>query len=356
MEFLDQLAELFCPKKDADYVSCTSLMESEEEVTIFAARNAAWVDVDVKLLEEVASMLESVATTDGHIASPSFVEMVDDLCRSTDFYSELNANAPPAKVHRQRWEMEYICRPRHAFGTFYKAACEVPGMKRAKIVLLPGYESRWVPPHHPFLGSELESGKDPQRLGAELRKARWVHAEMRMVLHLFSTDNVARMFPYLGISKKTCLLCGHVLKQLGIFQARGNHGKVYGQWTLPRSIAMSAAYHERLDAMIEKLRDVLHHEWNSECDKRLDHVKESTISTPVAKRRVIWSPFNRFIPDPLLHSREMEWRDGVVVTKIQGNGVWQRWGRLDVPNGLELTAISERMRQTQKGQVRHLRM
>jgi hypothetical protein len=63
MEFLDQLAELICRKKDADYVTCTSLMESEEEVTIFAARNAAWVDADVKLLEEVASMLESVATT-----------------------------------------------------------------------------------------------------------------------------------------------------------------------------------------------------------------------------------------------------------------------------------------------------
>jgi hypothetical protein len=186
-------------------------------------------------------------------------------------------------------------------------ACEVPGMKRVKIVLLPGYKSRQVPPHHPFLDSIVQNGKDSQRLHAELRKRKWVHAEMRMVLHLFGTDNMARMFPYLGISKKTCLLCGHALTQLGVFQARGNHGKVYGQWTLPRGLAMPAEYHVRLDGTIEKLRDILRHECNFEGERRLVPIKESTISTPVAERQVVWSPFSRFIPDPRLHFREMEW-------------------------------------------------
>lgn len=37
MRFLDRLAELICRKKEAHYVTCTSLMESEEEATIFAA-------------------------------------------------------------------------------------------------------------------------------------------------------------------------------------------------------------------------------------------------------------------------------------------------------------------------------
>ena len=130
---------------------------------------------------------------------------------------------------------------------------------------------------------------------------------MRMILHLFSTDVVARMFPYFGISKKTCLLCGHVLSQLGSFHARNNHGKVYGQWTLPCAIALPAAIHGRLNTTIQKLRDVLHHACNSENNEHLAPIKESTISTPVAGRQEIWSCFNRSILDPRLHSREIEW-------------------------------------------------
>jgi hypothetical protein len=62
MRFLDRLAELICRKKEAHYVTCTSLMESEEEATIFAARNASWVNTDIDLLEKVAHMLEDVAS------------------------------------------------------------------------------------------------------------------------------------------------------------------------------------------------------------------------------------------------------------------------------------------------------
>ncbi|GIC87413.1 uncharacterized protein Aud_003797 [Aspergillus udagawae] len=367
MRFLDQLAELICRKKEADYVTCTSLMESEEEATIFAARNAPWVDADIELLEKVANMLEVVASRgllsedvldlreefsmyysprlkhhakalldllgkgekmkvfttclkaflDGRIPPPAFVELVDDLGNSTDFYSQLKDNFLPSKVHRQGREMEYICRPRHSFATFHEAAREIAGLKRVKIVLLPGYESREVPPQL-SLCLKLDSVEHPKSLEAKLRKPKWVHAEMRMILHLLSIDNVARMFPYLGISKKTCLLCGHVLSQLGIFQARNNHGKVYGQWTLPRAIAMPAASHGTLDTTIQKLRDVLHHECNSEDNKQLAPIKESTISTPVAERQDIWSPFNRSIPDPRLHSREIEWLSQGYIKRIAG--------------------------------------
>ncbi|KAL4924393.1 uncharacterized protein BDV17DRAFT_213085 [Aspergillus undulatus] len=255
-------------------------------------------------MKELTTCLK--AFLDGRIPPSTFVEIVNDLGNSTDFYSQLKDNFSPSKVHRQGREMEYICRPRHSFATFHEAAHEIAGLKRVKIVLLPGYNSRRVPPQL-LRCLKLHSVKHPQRLEAELRKPKWVHAEMRMILHLFSTDNVARMFHYLGISKKTCLLCGHVLSQSGIFQARNNHGKVYGQWTLPRAIAMPAAYHGRLDTIIQKLRDVLHHECNSEDNKQLAAIKESTISTPVAERQDIWSPFNRSTPDPRLHSREIEW-------------------------------------------------
>ena len=160
-----------------------------------------------------------------HMAPSAFVEMVDDLGHNTDFYSLQVDKFPPSKVHQQSREMEYICRPRHSFITFHEAAREITGLKRVKITLLPGYKPRTIPPQR-LLCPKLHSGKRAQRLEAELKKPKWVHAEMRMVLHLFSTDNIVRTFPYLGISKKTCFLCGHVLSHLGTFQARNNHGKL----------------------------------------------------------------------------------------------------------------------------------
>ena len=77
-----------------------------------------------------------------------------------------------------------------------------------------------------------------------------------MVLYLTSKKNSARMYPYLGISKKTRLLCGHA-------------------------------------------RD-------SQYKKLLKAIKELNISTPVAERQM-WSPFIRCVADPLVHAREMEW-------------------------------------------------
>lgn len=48
-------------RKNADYVTCTSLKEGQDEVTILSARNAIWRDNDIKLLEDLAKMLELVA-------------------------------------------------------------------------------------------------------------------------------------------------------------------------------------------------------------------------------------------------------------------------------------------------------
>lgn len=79
---------------------------------------------------------------------------------------------------------------------------------------------------------------------------------------------------------------------------------------------MPAANHGRLDTTIQKLRDVLHHECNSEDNKQLAPIKESTISTLVGERQDIWSPFNCSIPDPRLHSREIEWLSQGDIEKI----------------------------------------
>lgn len=65
---------------------------------------------------------------------------------------------------------------------------------------------------------------------AQAETPKSVHAEMTLVAYLpGSTDGLGRnlqVFQYLGVSKKTCLfLCGHMIKEVGGFAARGNDGK-----------------------------------------------------------------------------------------------------------------------------------
>lgn len=115
-----------------------------------------------------------------------------------------------------------------------------------------------------------------------IRKKRWMHTEMGMVSHLISKDIVAQTFAYLGISKKTYLMCGHNLQSLGLFQARNNYSKVYSQWTLPRYLVILSSYQAKLDSAVRSLRDMLRHECAVKDDQYINAVKESTIPTPVA--------------------------------------------------------------------------
>ncbi|KAJ5874350.1 uncharacterized protein N7529_002780 [Penicillium soppii] len=61
MRFLDRLAEILCYKKEAHFVTCTAMQETNDEVNILALRNAEWEEQDIKLLGEMARQLELVA-------------------------------------------------------------------------------------------------------------------------------------------------------------------------------------------------------------------------------------------------------------------------------------------------------
>jgi hypothetical protein len=45
MEFPDRLAEIVCREKHASYVTCTSIIEEEDQVMIVIARNARWTEM-----------------------------------------------------------------------------------------------------------------------------------------------------------------------------------------------------------------------------------------------------------------------------------------------------------------------
>ncbi|KAJ5739490.1 hypothetical protein N7533_012274 [Penicillium manginii] len=311
MRLLDRLAEILCYKKVAHYVTCTAMQETDDEVNILALRNAAWSGKDIELLEEVSRQLEIVATKEsldieslpdlqallseyytprlkyhaselfglvtkkkemckfklveilkefglGSVSSTNLVAIVDDICYSTTFYSQLNQLFTVKQVKRITRELGFLCRPRYAFATFWEAAREIEGFQSMKITLVPGARAKHVPPSMSLCPQFLT--KADQAIPKLLKQKRWIHAEMGMVTHLIKNDSVARTFPYLGISKKTWFMCGHILQSLAPFQARNNHGKVYSQWTLPSTLIVPSLYQGRLESAVQNLRDVLRHE------------------------------------------------------------------------------------------------
>jgi len=116
---------------------------------------------------------------------------------------------------------------------FLKVVQECSGFRNVKNVLLKNLPSRkvksWPLPKEDFsVTPELAP-----KFSNEVKKRKYLHAEMVLMAYLlvykgFHSD----VFPYLGVSKKTCLLCGHMLREIGFFETRGNHGKCYSQWTL----------------------------------------------------------------------------------------------------------------------------
>lgn len=266
-------------------------------------------------VKQLVNILESVKGETGlvdflrkflsrRISSQVLVGGVKRIWANIDFRSRIEALPKANKIVQ---ELGFIRRPIVAAETFDKAAREISNFQRVKIELLPGYKAESVTPSL-SLCPQLPSERDRARLNECLRKKKWVHAEMTMVLHLMSTDSVSRTPQYLGISKKTCFMCGHFLQSLSQFQARNNHGKVYSQWRLPKSLIMPPKYCETLDNAARNLRDVMQRECALERDYHIAAVKESTISSPVAPQHMrTWSPFSRHVPDPKLQARESEW-------------------------------------------------
>ncbi|KAJ5318497.1 hypothetical protein N7476_004917 [Penicillium atrosanguineum] len=150
MELLEKVANILEAVASRDSLSEDFLNLQEELSIYYSARLRHHAKALLKSLGKGEKMRDFTtclkAFLDGSIHPSAFVEKVDYLGYSTDFYSQLNDNFSPSEVHRQGREMEYICRPGHSFTTFHEAACEIAGLKRVKIVLVPGYESREVSP------------------------------------------------------------------------------------------------------------------------------------------------------------------------------------------------------------------
>jgi hypothetical protein len=60
--FLDRLAELIAREKRSSFVTCTSLAEREDSITIIIARNTTWDQKDRVFLGHLANFWEALAS------------------------------------------------------------------------------------------------------------------------------------------------------------------------------------------------------------------------------------------------------------------------------------------------------
>ncbi|KAL2017235.1 hypothetical protein VTK56DRAFT_2394 [Thermocarpiscus australiensis] len=360
-DFLDRLAEMLCREKDPSFIACAAMIEREDEITIVAARNGgSWAVQDVRLLEELATIVERISLDDvfdespipslqrrlteyytprlrhhvqellkheagktnmdffsnfcrdflsGKVSAHDLVECVATLSDSTDFYATLKATFPSARLRRLVEDLAFIERPLTSARAFCYAARQIAGCGKIAIQLLPRFpwKPRSVPP------VSLPKAEFPmcrefrKKFAAELAKVKWIHAEIRVMTHLLSQGIPAGTVPYLGVSKKTCFLCGHIIQAMGQFQTRGNHGKVYSQWTLPSALPVEPRDARRLQAAVQHVQEILKSEAVRD-DLRPTHAeKESVMAAPVVSRTAKSTPFRHHVPDPRRQQRESEW-------------------------------------------------
>lgn len=79
-EFLDRLAEIVCRKKQASFVTCTSIIEEEDQVIIVIARNERWTEEDKVFLNELADLMEMISSRGRHTVGRCYLKVVSPDC------------------------------------------------------------------------------------------------------------------------------------------------------------------------------------------------------------------------------------------------------------------------------------
>lgn len=109
-----------------------------------------------------------------------------------------------------------------------------------------------------------------------------VHLLMELEPRLKESSNLARVFDYIGCSKRTCYLCCIFIGELGDFRTRGTHGKVHDQWTVPSSNDLPLASVFRFKVALANVeRDMITRFEGSRGTRQLQHVAESSVGNSV---------------------------------------------------------------------------
>ena len=72
---------------------------------------------------------------------------------------------------------------------------------------------------------------------SELVRRPKVHAELAMIIAM-AKDEIKDVFPYIGVSKPSCIMCSHFIRAFNEvtkqkIATKGSHGKAYPEWSWP---------------------------------------------------------------------------------------------------------------------------
>lgn len=354
--FLDRLAEVLAREKPQQgeknkHVAATAIVEEDDEVTVYIAKNGGFDETDSSMLHLLEIWMRAIAA-DGrrrdikkdamwrklveyyqkrlgycqqrlkkifgpYLTTSDMVHATrDKLCRLTKLRPYSGA-AGPAEGHEivcLAYELRYgmhttsdldviaksaskklwqciilLSRLRVAYETFIETALRLSVFKKMKIVEINAGVNEEVAKQMlhampPIVSAQFGRLTSRQRKMFKRRLALpcFVHAEIQLLMQLerptAKDSNAARVFRYIGCSKKTCYLCCKFIEEHGSFRTRGTHGKVYDQWTVPASsdIPLSSAFRIKV-ALLNVENDMITRFENCLGSRQLPHVPESSI-------------------------------------------------------------------------------
>ncbi len=184
------------------------------------------------------------------------------------------------------------------FKKFEEITSKLGSFNKVTIALLPHASIIIKPPENPLnlkqtldlLRLPLESQTVKAMMGkssisggirdfAKLQKHKpQVHAEVQMLLFLCTNSpSFHGVLPYLGCSKLSCFLCARLLQYHGSFTSRGCHGRVFSQWTVPRTAGLMPKQCERISQALTQLQKALKKELKAPMKEYTPHQKTSVI-------------------------------------------------------------------------------
>ena len=199
------------------------------------------------------------------------------IVREADVETALGQILGPSQARAKIQHLGFLSRLRAAYYTFMQTARRFPSFSNVKIIPIPPsniHSDARIDPEAALADTQALFGASghslPQwiirrvpedrfkRILCNLKQRLHVHAEMQMVFFLLHPNRRGEGFyPYIGISKNTCLLCGHILDRLEEFESRKNHGKIWPQWTMPKHASLEFHSIDRMRLAIENLKETL---------------------------------------------------------------------------------------------------
>ncbi|KIO03218.1 hypothetical protein M404DRAFT_625289 [Pisolithus tinctorius Marx 270] len=236
--------------------------------------------------------LDNILCTKGRAWRRRLVEQTYAIRRMRSLQTLINSCPKPSVRHKLLRDIRFLGRLESCLRTFMEAALHIPGLAQLSIILIENLQpcslSYELPPlvdTMQHLGQPLNTttvrkfiSKKWNVTKAELQfeqlqrklsgKPLPTHAELQLILHITKTaysENIREMYPYIGCSKLSCLLCAAFIKHFapnGIaFRTRGSHGKIYPRWSIPDMDGLHDDMVTALDSALERMQNLLRSEF-----------------------------------------------------------------------------------------------